>query len=295
MRGQHCGHVAGHVQLGNDLDVVALRECVDLFHLLRVEPNAVDVQVGVVELVVAHLPEEGLPPGEGEVPGSVVHQDAAHLVAGPVLGGAGGDHLGAGEQLQHTAGAVEHAVRCVGGDGQRPVDLEPVTLLAETQLVQAEANIALLGLPRVHRDLGAGEVLQLLGNGLGDSGQLLIGVPRQHDVPAEGEVLTRGIGVPLLQRGHDLHIRDIAVVGLRCGRGRHGGHGQPGEQRWGCQQGGQSSGGHLFSSSRRVVARTVRAGQAVSMRSKLGAGGNGAWGSLWYHQAVEAMSSCSGR
>src|SRR5699024_11331932 len=90
--------------------------------------------VGVVELEVAHLPEEGLPPGDREVSRGVVHEHAAHWFGRPVPRGARWDHLSAGEQLQHAAGAVEHSVRGGPGDGQRAVDVELIADRKSTRL-----------------------------------------------------------------------------------------------------------------------------------------------------------------
>src|SRR5699024_4215342 len=182
-----------------------------------------------------------------EVPRGVVHEHAAHWFGRPVPCGARWYHLSAGEQLQHAAGAVEHSVRGGPGDGERAVDVELVALLTELLVAtEVQADVPLTGRTAAHRDLPAGEGFQVVGERLGDRGQLLPRVLGQHQLPAQGEVRTV-VAVPLLQGRHDLQVGDLGGLAGWCGRGRDGGNGKAGEQRRCRQQGGQSSGVHRFS------------------------------------------------
>jgi hypothetical protein len=66
-------------------------------------------------------------------------------------------------------------------------------------------------------------------------------------------------------------------------------------QRHGSDELDDRHGRALGRADRAATAAEVPRGQITSSCSGPGSVGNGAWGSVWYQKAVDAMSSCSGR
>ncbi|MDQ0905936.1 hypothetical protein QFZ22_001921 [Streptomyces canus] len=129
------------VDLGDDLDVVLVAERDQLPYLvLGVVAPGVGLGVGValdlqlheqlVELVVGHLSDEVLQPGQRDVDAGA-HADAPLLVARHVDRAPGGDPVALREELEEGPGAVEGAGLGRSGDRQACTGVEFVALGTE--------------------------------------------------------------------------------------------------------------------------------------------------------------------
>ncbi|MGC0353953.1 hypothetical protein RKD25_001242 [Streptomyces sp. SAI-124] len=130
------------VDLGDDLHVVLVAEGDEPAYLvLGVVAPGVGLGVGVapdlqfheqlVELVVGHLADEVLQPGQRDVDVAGAHAHAPLLVARHVDRASGGDPVALGEELEEGPGAVEGAGLGRSGDRQACAGVQFVALGAE--------------------------------------------------------------------------------------------------------------------------------------------------------------------